>query len=720
MRLRKTALASCMVMVWGSPIEAAAESAQEARLGEVRVVDAWDPVEARRRAPTAKQVYGREDIEKFDDATVGDVLRRLPGITYSGPPGVTKDIRVRGLDKGYTQILIDGEPIVGGAKERQIQVDRLPADMIERIELIHNPRADMSADGIGGTVNIVLRKPPAEGYARARVGVGRTGPEEVGEASVQYGDRQGKLSYLVNVGVIDRAERLNDTKVGYQASGAVKDRSVESKPADVKELTLAPRLRWDLGKGQSLALDPFLIAAQEDKHHDVFKFKADGTFNGAQAKAEDKERVIARLRGKWTRRLAGDRQLSLRLTAEQGREEKAMETRDFNAAGALAKTTLQQDQQDEREFAGRIRLDGVAMARHFWSVGFEAELKDWETDKRTVENGVLKAPVPSDRFQVQERRAAAFVQNEWRIGPSSVLTPGLRLEHIRRESGDGAGSERASTTSALNPSLHFLHRWDPATNVRASVAQSQRLPKLDDLAPGVNLKGGTLTNPDQGGNPDLRPERAWGLELGVERFFARQGVAGINFFYRDVQDLIERQVVSEGARFVSRPFNVGDARIWGAEFDLRSRLDPIGLRGFVLSFNYARLLSEVETPGSTEKRRIKDQPPYVFNLGLDYEVRPGGFAIGAIYNYLPAMTHRELTGDGNTKLKFESAKKLLDVYAVQPLGRDFRLRLAVRNVLKDDKFRDETTFKPDGSFNARETRLEESSRTWFVSLEGRW
>lgn len=45
-----------MVMVWGSPIEAAAESAQEARLGEVRVVDAWDPVEARRRAPTAKPV----------------------------------------------------------------------------------------------------------------------------------------------------------------------------------------------------------------------------------------------------------------------------------------------------------------------------------------------------------------------------------------------------------------------------------------------------------------------------------------------------------------------------------------------------------------------------------------------------------------------------------------------------------------------------------------
>ncbi|MEW5710388.1 MAG: TonB-dependent receptor [Pseudomonadota bacterium] len=686
----------------------------------MQVVDTLDPVNERRRTPTAKRVYGREDIEKFDDATVGDVLRRLPGITYSGPPGVTKDIRVRGLDKGFTQILIDGEPIVGGAKERQIQVDRLPADMIERIELIHNPTADMSADGIGGTVNIVLRKTPAQRVARARIGAGQTGSEEVGEASVQYGDRQGKLSYLVNVGVIDRAERLTDTKVGFQASGAVKDRTIESKPADVRELTLAPRLRWDLDGRQSFTLDPFLIAGQEDKRQDVFKFKPSGAPNGSQEKTEDKDRVIARLRGEWTRPLVGDRQLSLRLTAEQGREEKNTGTRDFNAAGALTKTTLQQDEQDERELAGRVRLSGVAYKHHYWSIGLEGVLKDWETDKSTVENGVFKAPVASDRFQVLEQRAAAFVQNEWRVGRSSVLTPGLRLERIRRESEDGSGEERTGTTSAFNPSLHFLHRWDTVTNVRASVARTLRLPKLDDLAPGVDLKGGTLTNPDKGGNPDLRPERAWGLELGIERFFRREGVVGLNVFYRDVQDLIERQVVSEGGRFVSRPFNVGDARIWGAEFDLKARMDGIGLPGLALIFNYARLFSEVTTPGVEEKRRIKDQPSYVFNVGLDYEVKPYGFTIGATYNYLPAMTNREVTGEGNTKLKFESAKKLLDVYAVQPLGRYFKVRLAVRNVLKDDKFRDEITFKPDGTFNARETRLEESSRTWFVSLEGKW
>lgn len=399
MRLRRTLLVGCLAMGWGSFFHAAAETDREARLGEIRVVDTLDPVEERRRAPTAKLVYGREDIEKFDDATLGEVLRRLPGITYSGPPGVTKDIRVRGLDKGFTQILIDGEPIVGGAKERQIQVDRLPADMIERIELIHNPTADMSADGIGGTVNIVLRKVPAQRVARARIGAGQTGSEEVGEASVQYGDRQGKLSYLVNVGVIDRAERLTDTKVGFQASGAVKDRTIESKPADVRELTLAPRLRWDLDGRRSFTLDPFLIAGQEDKRQDVFKFNSTGAPSGSQEKTEDKDRVIARLRGEWTRPLAGDRQLSLRLTAEQGREEKNTGTRDFNAAGALTKTTLQQEEQDEREFAGRVRLSGVAFERHFWSVGLEGVLKDWEKPKRpplkTASLNLQRPPIAS-------------------------------------------------------------------------------------------------------------------------------------------------------------------------------------------------------------------------------------------------------------------------------------------------------------------------------------
>lgn len=127
-----------------------------------------DDFDARRDAPTTRLVYGREELDKMNEMTVGDYLRRLPGVTFSGPPGSPRDVHVRGMDKGYTQILIDGEAVPGGGKERQIQVDRLPLDMIERIEIIRAPTADMPNEGLAGTINIVLREAQSQRVASAR------------------------------------------------------------------------------------------------------------------------------------------------------------------------------------------------------------------------------------------------------------------------------------------------------------------------------------------------------------------------------------------------------------------------------------------------------------------------------------------------------------------------------------------------------------------------
>lgn len=66
------------------------------------------------------------------------MLHRLPGTSFTGPAGVTKDIRMRGLDKAYAQFLINGVPVPSAKQERQIQIDSLPADMIERIEIMRN------------------------------------------------------------------------------------------------------------------------------------------------------------------------------------------------------------------------------------------------------------------------------------------------------------------------------------------------------------------------------------------------------------------------------------------------------------------------------------------------------------------------------------------------------------------------------------------------------
>ncbi|MFY7914672.1 MAG: TonB-dependent receptor plug domain-containing protein, partial [Rubrivivax sp.] len=68
-----------------------------------------DDTAQRQRSTAAKIVIGREEIDKFGDATLGEVLRRLPGVTTPGAPGRGGPPRLRGLGGGYTQILIDGQ-----------------------------------------------------------------------------------------------------------------------------------------------------------------------------------------------------------------------------------------------------------------------------------------------------------------------------------------------------------------------------------------------------------------------------------------------------------------------------------------------------------------------------------------------------------------------------------------------------------------------------------
>src|SRR5471032_1605415 len=109
-------------------------------------------MEERRRSVAGKQVYGREELDRNGDTNLGDVLKRLPGVSIGGRPGRGGDIRMRGLGSGYTQILLNGERPPAG-----FSLDQLSPDQVERIEIMHGPIAEHSTRAIAGTINIILR-----------------------------------------------------------------------------------------------------------------------------------------------------------------------------------------------------------------------------------------------------------------------------------------------------------------------------------------------------------------------------------------------------------------------------------------------------------------------------------------------------------------------------------------------------------------------------------
>jgi outer membrane receptor for ferrienterochelin and colicins len=132
---------------------AAASAPQQVEITGARQSD----TEQRRQSTAAKIVIGREEIERFGDSTVGEVLKRLPGVTMPGPPGRGGGPRMRGLGAGYTQLLIDGQRVPPG-----FSIETLTPEQIERIEILRAPTAETGARAIGGTINIITR----EGFRR--------------------------------------------------------------------------------------------------------------------------------------------------------------------------------------------------------------------------------------------------------------------------------------------------------------------------------------------------------------------------------------------------------------------------------------------------------------------------------------------------------------------------------------------------------------------------
>ncbi|MEY3669101.1 MAG: hypothetical protein RL258_496, partial [Pseudomonadota bacterium] len=133
-----------------------AQSLDEVEVRAQRLND----LEQRRYTNSVKTVVGREEIQKYGDTSLEDILRRQPGVSVPAGGGSP---RLRGMQEAYSQILIDGQPAVRG-----FAVDSIAPDQVERIEILRAATAETGAQAVAGSVNIITR----EGLARGRRDLG--------------------------------------------------------------------------------------------------------------------------------------------------------------------------------------------------------------------------------------------------------------------------------------------------------------------------------------------------------------------------------------------------------------------------------------------------------------------------------------------------------------------------------------------------------------------
>jgi hypothetical protein len=97
-----------------------------------------------------KRVYNVANDLSVRGGTALDAMKNVPGVSIDADGNAT-------MRNSSPQIYIDGRPT-------QLTLQQIPADMIERIEVITNPSVKFEAASSGGILNIVMKKNSKPGY----------------------------------------------------------------------------------------------------------------------------------------------------------------------------------------------------------------------------------------------------------------------------------------------------------------------------------------------------------------------------------------------------------------------------------------------------------------------------------------------------------------------------------------------------------------------------
>jgi TonB-dependent receptor len=191
-----------------------------------------EAINIERTSDNIVQVLPERVINSLPNTNIADAVGRLPSVSLERDEGEGKYVQIRGTEPRLSDVTINGVnvPSVEGVV-RNIKLDAVPADLVERIEVFKTLSADQDADGIGGTVNLVTRT-AGERPIYALGGTGGYNPIQNGYwrggLNGIYGKRFGvskRFGFLLN-GTFDKTNRGIDDLEPGQTTGTFGARNI--------------------------------------------------------------------------------------------------------------------------------------------------------------------------------------------------------------------------------------------------------------------------------------------------------------------------------------------------------------------------------------------------------------------------------------------------------------------------------------------------------------
>ena len=536
---------------------------------------------------------GREELDRQFVRDPSSLVRYVPGVsvTADGHRFGTRGFSIRGLEGNRVRILVDGIALADDYSIGQFASagrDLVDLEAIERVEIQRGPASTLyGSDALAGVIafrtldpEALLQRSDDGRHVGVRLGYDGVDDSRLLSASVAGASAGGW-----------QAMALAAQRRGHEAENRAWREADGPNPADFRRESVLAKLVKDAGAGgrYTLALD----AGRESRQTSVNSLRfGSGRFNTTyRLDADDRQqRARASLAGEWEPGRAWLQTLEAQLYSQRTdvRQDsdqyrlpdratpfESLRWRRFEyAADAFGLSLL-----------GQARHAG-ARVRHWHVFGLDLSTTRYEGLRDGVETNLLtgatsrlilgEALPVRDFPNTDAESAALFWQDEIRIGERFAVIPGVRAEWNRlRAHPDAVYREDYPDnhpvdvdTDQVTPRL--AARWSSGGGhtLFAQYARGFRAPPFGDVNIGLSLP---VYNYEVRANPELRPERSQGLELGW-RYVGADLRASASLYENRYRDLIESRanlgVDPRTGSLVFQSVNRDRARIRGVEADL--------------------------------------------------------------------------------------------------------------------------------------------------------
>ena len=226
-------------------------------------------------------IIAADQIGKFPDANIGDALKRVSGITMQNDQGEARDIIIRGLAPQLNSVTLNGDKIPSAEGDnRRVQMDLIPTEMIQLIEVNKAVTADMEGDAIGGSVNLVTRSAPANFRAYLTGSYGqnpiRQTPNYNFSALIANRIANKKLGFVINATYNSNEYGSDNVEFEWDSPTEIKEHDIRRYDVKRNRMSVAANLDYSINQNSTLYFKSIYTKRNDYENRYRLRYKKKG------------------------------------------------------------------------------------------------------------------------------------------------------------------------------------------------------------------------------------------------------------------------------------------------------------------------------------------------------------------------------------------------------------------------------------------------------------